>query len=123
MYVFSHLLINCVLAFVGESNVLIAIVLVFVFIHSVLAFVGLLEYNLLIAIVLAFGRRLDGKVHTTLSIGACVGARSDVALTFAQMWEVLDLYTLHLFQCVFLFLLAHYVCDGFCRTFGIQSAY
>ena len=78
MYVFSHLLINCVLAFVGESYVLIAIVLVFVFIHSVLAFVGLLEYNLLIAIVLAFGRRLDGKVHTTLSVGACVGACSDV---------------------------------------------
>ena len=44
---------------------------------------------------------LDSKVHTTLSVGACVGARSDVALTFAQMWEVLDLYTLHLFQCFF----------------------
>ncbi len=122
MYVFSHLLINCVLAFVGESNVLIAIVLVFVFIHSVLAVVGLLEYNLLIAIVLAFGRRLDSKVHTTLSVGACVGldskvhttlsvgacvgARSDVALTFAQMWEVLDLYTLHLFQCFFFLIIS-----------------
>ena len=65
MYVFSHLLINSVLAFVGESNVLIAIVLVFVFIHSVLAFVGLLDYYLLIAVVLAFGRRLD-KVRYTL---------------------------------------------------------
>ena len=99
MYVFSHLLINSVLAFVGESNVLIAIVLVFVFIHSVLAFVGLLEYNLLIAIVLLFGRCLDDYFERWRPLAR--------ALALAQMWKVLDFYTLHLFQCAFFFKFAH----------------
>ena len=62
-------------------------------IHSGLAFVGLLEYNLLIAIVLLFGRCLDDYFERWRPLAR--------ALALAQMWKVLEFYTLNLLQCAF----------------------